>query len=458
MRIFFPFLLALSFHFSSLALAEEANSIIVCENGVEMFQWDLDFVRKAEQSIEISAVFLGGDIARELFKVLDERLTQVPHLQVYLLTSPYLLEPIDWEMLKALQAKYPRNLHVEHATTITIMWPDIAGIDNHIKMFIVDEKYFSSGGTNLDYPQCSEGTFTPERKTKDKISPLCDSLPSGMRDQDIVGKGALAKDLRISFYKLYALWEDFNKTNILKRDPEHFKNQNAYFPVTKQGQVARFDNSERQRFIAPSHIKKTIGGPHQEKNTITDRYVQLIKEAKQEIVIENLYFFPTDAIFKALLDAVNRGIKLTVVTNGISDISPEYSSLFCWATRMQYVPVLYGNTYHFWDAWDLPNKPIKNTRIFEYHVRDVLLHKKAMIVDRKKSIVGSYNLGTRSDMGDYEMIIEMDSAEIAEDILKVFQRDLQVSREVSPAEARSWYFDPVTSYIAELQKRFHGLL
>jgi phosphatidylserine/phosphatidylglycerophosphate/cardiolipin synthase-like enzyme len=441
----------------SVYAEEETNSIIVTDNGLEMFQWDLAFVREAKQSIEISAVFLGGEIARELLTTIEKRLCEVPTLQVYILTAPILLEKEDWEIIEHLRTKYPHNFHLEHATTVAMIWPDITGIDNHIKMFIVDEKYFSTGGTNLDETQCSEGTCTPH-KNMNKVPIFSQNLPAGMRDQDFVGKGPLAKELRKHFHKFYALWEHYSKTGHFEKDPEKFAHSNAYFPITEQASVPCFDQCERRRLLRPDQLKLIIGGPHQKQSAITQEYLRLIQQAKEELVIANLYFCPVDPIFKALLDAVNRGIKLTVLTNGVSDIAPEYTKFFCWANRLNYVPVLYGKTFHFWDAWSVARKPIKNTRIYEYYVKDILLHKKMMVVDGKHAIIGSYNLGHRSDIGDYEIIVSFDSETISNDLKNVFSKDLGFSREVSPEEARSWYFDPVKATIGEMQKRFHGLL
>lgn len=453
------FLFIFFFVFSAKQQAEEDNTFIVTDNGLEMFHWDLDFVSQAEQSIEIAAVFLGGDIAQTLFTALEKRLLQVPALQIYLLTNPILLEQKDWERLDALQLQYPERFHLQFSTTVAVLIPDLTGIDNHIKMFVVDEKYFSTGGTNLDETQCSEGTWTPPKKCKKIHETTNTYLPSGMRDQDVVGKGPMAQDLRKTFYKLYATWEHYNKSGSLQKDPEYFKNNNHYFPITKQAEVERFDRAvERHRLVGSHQVKKILGGPHQSPSEITAAYVRLINEAEEEIIIANLYFCPVDSIFQALLKAVNRGVKLTVLTNGVSEIAPNYTSMFCWANRITYVPIFYGKTYHFWDAPLLEKEPIKNTRIFEYHLKDILLHKKTMIVDRKKSIVGSYNLGTRSASGEYEMVLEFDSEEIANDLFQVHQKDLQFSREVTPLEARNWYFDPVTAYLAEIQKRFHGLI
>lgn len=437
--------------------AEESNAIIVTDNGLEMFHWDLDFIRAAQESIEISAAFLGGEIARELLTTLEARLEQVPKLKVYILTTPTLLEQEDWVLIERLHKRFPDRFYLEHASTVVIVWPTVTGIDNHVKLCIVDEKYFSAGGTNFDETQCSEGTWTPH-KNLNKIPFLSNNLPAAMRDQDIVGRGPLAVQLRQTFFTMYAIWENYNNTGVLAKDFDKFKEKTYYYPVFSQVHVPHFDSSPNLRILEPNQIKVLIGGPHQKYNEISEEYARLIQGAREEIIISNLYFCPIDSIFNALLDAVNRGVKLTVLTNGVGEIAPQYTQFFCWANRMNYVPAFYGKTFHFWDVWDMANKPLKNTRIYEYHVKDVLLHKKVMIIDGKISLVGSYNLGTRSDLGDYEMVIRMDSLSIAMDLIHVHEKDLRYSREISSEEACSWYFDPVKAFIGEMQKRVHGLI
>ena len=437
--------------------AQESNRILVTDNGLEMFHWDLDFIRAAQESVEISAPFMGGEIARELLSTLESRLEQVSRLKVYILTTPTLLEKEDWAMIEQIHKRFPDRFYLEHASTVVIVWPTVTGIDNHVKTCIVDEKYFSAGGTNLDETQCSEGTWTPP-KNLNKVPFLSNNLPAAMRDQDIVGTGPLARDLRHAFFTMYAMWENYNKTGLLIKDPQKFKEKNPYYPVSTQSYVAHFESSPNLRTLQSDQIKIFIGGPHQNQNAISAEYLRLIQEAREEIIISNLYFCPIDSIFNALLDAVNRGVKLTVITNGVGDVAPLYTQFFCWANRMSYVPAFYGSSFRFWDAWSMASKPIKNTRIYEYHVKDVLLHKKVMVVDGKVSLVGSYNLGIRSDMGDYEMVIRMDSPEIALDLKRVQEKDVRHSREISSEEACEWYFDPVKASLGEMQKRVHGLI
>lgn len=456
-HFFLLFLSSFSLLFFPAEGHEEPDALIVCDNGLEMLKWDLEFLSHAKQSVEIGACFFGGKIAREVLSAVEARLEEAPSLQVYILTSPILIEEQDQEIINRLLLKYPHNFHMQLASTVVMIWPDITGIDNHVKMFVVDEKYFSMGGTNLDETQCSEGTWTPPKKIN-KPAFVSHNLPAGMRDQDVVGRGRLAKELRQTFHELYALWEHYNSTGLLEKNPKFFKDKNHYFSLQADLRVDKFERDINKRELSEGQAKLILGSPHQQHNAISQEYENLIKSAKEEIVIANLYFCPIDPIFKALLEAVNRGVKLTVLTNGVSDIAPEYTQYFCWANRMSYVPVFYGSTFHFWDAWSVANKKVKNTRIFEYHVKDILLHKKMMIIDNKKFVVGSYNLGTRSDLGDYELVMVIENPEVIQDVLKVHRKDLQFSKEITPKEAREWYFDPVKSYLGEIQRRFHGFI
>ena len=68
MRIFFVWL----FFFCALCSAEEKNALIITDNGLEMLAWDLDFVAEAQESIDISAVYLGGTVARELLTAIEK--------------------------------------------------------------------------------------------------------------------------------------------------------------------------------------------------------------------------------------------------------------------------------------------------------------------------------------------------------------------------------------------------
>ena len=78
-----------------------------------------------------------------------------------------------------------------------------------------------------------------------------------------------------------------------------------------------------------------------------------------------------------------------------------------------------------------------------------------MVIDRRYTVIGSYNLGIKSDAMDYEIIFVIDSPEIAQETLKVLERDKSYSLKVNSKEAREWYFNPFISYLAGTQQQLH---
>lgn len=439
--------------------AAQDNSIIVCDNSVEMFEWDLEFARHAKQSIEWSACFSGGIPLQRMLTVMEERLKACPDLQVYILTTPIFITAEDQAFIDRLNQAYPNNFHLEHASNVAVAWPEVSAIDNHLKILVVDGKYFSVGGTNFDEALCTEGTFTPVRR---RTGLIYDGQPGGVRDQDVVGKSVfLSKQLREAFYCHFALWKDYNQTKKLKKDPDKFKDNNAFFPLNPAitlPVVDLYEHSDDRVVVEEENIKMFMGGPHQKFNDITREYIRLINNAKEEIVIANLYFAPPDVLGEAVYAAINRGVKVTLVTNGVYNDSPMYNQFTAWANRVNYTPLFLGKKFHLWEAWSAAKKEVKNTRIFEYRVPDILYHKKVMVIDGETFVIGGYNTGVKSHIADYEIILVFHSFKAAQNALKIIERDKTYSEAISPGQAHKWYFNPAISFLGESQKRFHGLL
>lgn len=437
--------------------SQEVNHILMCKDSLDMFEWDLEFIKKANHSIEISACFTGGTILQRLLKALEERMEEAPQLQVYIIGAPILIDQADHDKIASIQTKFPGRLHFQLTDGVVVFFPDYSAIDNHIKCVVVDEKYFSCGGTNIDEVLCGNGTFTPKRRENAGLARR--NLPAGARDQDIIGRGPMAKELRIMFYKLYHLWDHYiDQGNCFEKDLETFKNNSTYYPISENEKpiVEKFDNSSLV-FPAP-HIKLFICGPADSTNPIRQEYIRLINEAKEEIVIGNMYCNPVPQLFEALKNAAQRGVSITYITNGCRKNSPAYTVYFCWANRINYAPLFYGRDWHFWQYDEAAMAPLAKTRIFEYNVPDVLYHKKVMVVDRKYTVVGSYNFGLRSDISDFEQMVVIESERAAQECLEIINKDLQLSEEVSVEEAASWYFDPKIFYLGAAQRQFYGFL
>ncbi|MEZ5314978.1 MAG: phosphatidylserine/phosphatidylglycerophosphate/cardiolipin synthase family protein [Chlamydiales bacterium] len=449
-------LIILLFTFN-LAKADEDNAVIVCKNSLETVEWDLEFIRHAHHSIDFAPCFFGGEIARKFLAAIESRLEVCPDLQVHVLTSPVFFEKEDFEIFDYLKKTYPENFHFEYAANVIIVWPDIGGINNHVKLCVIDESYFSIGGTNFDTTHCADGTFTPEREFE-KLNIFAKLGPAGTRDQDIVGRGPIAIEIRQTLCKLFALWHHYNMTNDFEINIDRFEKNPFYFEVLEKPFIEKFEESKEKIFLEKDRMEYLFSGPYQFCNPITQSYTRLIREAKKEIKIANLYMNPVDAILEALLESVNRGVKLTIITNGLSENAPNYNSYFAWANRLSYLPLFFGEKFNFWSSNLVKNMAPKDTRIYEYHVKDILLHKKVMIVDNAIVVIGSYNLGTKSHCSDYETVMVIHSPKVASMFEEIYQIDKEKSREIHPEEAIDWYFNPLISYIGHLQKSFSGFL
>lgn len=446
-------LLFVCFSFSSFSLIakEEKNALIVCENSLEMLQWDLDFIRQATQSIDFVPCFFGGVIAQDFLSAIEARLKVCPDIKVHILASGMTLNTEDTEFIKRLTLEYPHNFQCVFSFMLPSLGASPQIMDNHVKMLIVDEWYFSAGGTNFTDCMCAEGTTKQERAMFDH--PMSDLFPAGGRDQDIIGRGSLAKKLRQNFYKIFSLWEHFNTTKSFEINPDVFEENAHYFPVYQRPYVPSFESSRQLLQVEPENIKLILSGPHQIDNLITREYIELVDKAQEEIVVANFFFYPSDSLFQAFLRAVNRGVKFKLITNGANESAPASNRHFVWANRMNYLPILYGKTFSFIDACSMANRQVKDSEIYEYDVEDIMYHKKMMIVDRKIVLIGSFNLGTRSHTSDYEQVLVIHSTQVAAEALKVIKRDLIFSKKIEPKQACDWYFDWIIAIYAGLQQQ-----
>lgn len=104
------------------------------------------------------------------------------------------------------------------------------------------------------------------------------------------------------------------------------------------------------------------------RNDIVNAYLDAIEAARQEIVIANAYFLPGFRFRHALRTAARRGVRITILLQGVSD-----HALLHYATQ-----TLYGSLLD------------DGVRVFEY--RKSFLHAKVAVVDSEWATVGSSNI------------------------------------------------------------------
>ena len=157
-------------------------------------------------------------------------------------------------------------------------------------------------------------------------------------------------------------------------------------------------------------------------------------------------------------EASKRGVKTEIITNGINDQAPAYTVNFAYANRIHFLPILKGRGYSFLERRKCNKHPDFNAHFYEYFVKDIVYHKKVMLVDNRYFLIGCYNLDVHSDLADYELVMVIDSPELAQEAAKVAKRDLEHSLKLSAEIVQEWYFDPAVCLKANLQKKSHTLI
>ena len=124
-------------------------------------------------------------------------------------------------------------------------------------------------------------------------------------------------------------------------------------------------------------------GPGLGHEVITEVMMVSIYRADKEITICTPYFVPPEPIFEALLQALGRGVKVTIVLPRRND-----SRLVSWASRAFYEDLLQHGA---------------DIRLFS----GGLLHTKAIMIDEDFALFGSVNLDARSLQLNFEISIAL---------------------------------------------------
>lgn len=387
------------------------NAILVSEHGEETAEWRDKLFDAAQQSIEWSGNFLGGKIFRKTLDLIENKMKALPKLQVYIFCSHDLLESADKRKLKQLQKNFPDQFHLLISDTKITTNPELASLENHVKMVVVDRKYFITGGTGHHDVLSDSGENAkapaPDASFKSK------GVGAGSRDMDIVGSGDLALTMSQEFFKLWAIWQ--HRMSI-KNIPSiagynHYSLLSAEDP---RAVVPALDS--HPKLVKKAQVKVLVcGGPHQPVNACTNELVRIINSAKSSIKLAQLSFNPTKEIFDALLSAAERNVSVELITNGLNKKSGMGMHFITPSNRQQYLPLMLGrNIRKLGKKADLASSAKKAVKVFEYNLDGIIMHAKLVSVDGKICSLGSYNLGQKSHRGDYEMNVTMMTPEVAE--------------------------------------------
>lgn len=142
-----------------------------------------------------------------------------------------------------------------------------------------------------------------------------------------------------------------------------------------------YEKNSYIRLIRHGDFELVRDVPSITKKRINKKYIRLIKNAEQQVLIETPYFLPGYFLRKALMDACKRGVEVTVVVPRHSDV------MLIDILRNRYLGPLYLKGLNF--RYYLPGN----------------LHAKAMLVDKKIFTIGSPNFDYRSFRYMHEIVL-----------------------------------------------------
>jgi cardiolipin synthase len=165
---------------------------------------------------------------------------------------------------------------------------------------------------------------------------------------------------------------------------------------------------------------------------IRDMYVDAIDRAEKRVWITNAYFIPDSAMRAALCNAAARGVDVQVLLPWTSNhVTAD------WLGRGFYSQLLRGNV-----------------RIFGY--RRAMNHAKTMTVDGIWSTIGTANLDRLSQIGNYEVNLEIFDVQFAHQMERLFEIDRSNTFEITLDwwVARPWYAKIGERILAPLRPLF----
>jgi cardiolipin synthase A/B len=330
-------------------------------NGDQIFPAMLASIRAAQRSVTFETyIYWSGDIGREFADALAERARA--GVKVHVLLDWVGSAKIDDALLDQMKAAGVdvRKFHKP-------AWYNLARLNNrtHRKILVVDGKTGFTGGVGIAPKWTGAGQDAEH-----------------WRDSHFLIEGPVVAQMQAVFMD-----------NWLKVTGDVMHGE-AYFPA-----LAAAGNMDAQVFSS---------SPSGGSESMQLMYHLSITAAERSIDVASAYFVPDDLTSKALIQAVQRGVKVRIITPGeITDTETVRS-----ASRGRWGPLLQAGA-----------------EIYEY--QPTMYHCKVMIVDAMLVSVGSTNFDNRSFRLNDEANLNLFDKTFAARQAQVFEDDLRRAKRMS---------------------------
>ncbi len=270
---------------------------------------------------------------------------------------------------------------------------------NHRKMLAVDSEVAFTGGINLSnvYAQGSlsklrgssgaarldSGTQATQQ-TDPQADPTADATADaqGWRDTQIELRGPVVTAMAVLFRQT---WQSQRCPGVLPAGPT------ASLPAPGQ-----------------RIVKLVAGDPQQGINPTYSTLIAGIESAQRSVHLTMAYFAPGPDLVQALCDAARRGVDVSLVLPGRSDVTMVLN-----AARSYYAELLQAG-------------------VQIHEMQHAVMHAKTAVIDGVLSSVGSSNLDWRSIVANSEIDVIVLGDDFGQQLEQQFQRDIAVARRIDP--------------------------
>jgi putative cardiolipin synthase len=300
----------------------------------------------------------------------------------------------------------------------------------HNKTFTVDGTVVITGGRNI-----ADEYFDYDHKYN-------------FRDRDILLFGEASSEVNLSFNQFWNSSLSKNITELLDVDPdmvyqndrfdrlhEYACNPANFWPQIRQ-RIVNLPNTfkliknsgdlvwlDDVQFISDlpgkNNGKQGLGGG----GITTAALIELIKKAKSSIDIQTPYLITTELSRNLFKEAVNRGVKIRILTNSLAS-TDNLEAFSSYQTDREKLLETGVSIYEF-----RPDAAIR-TKIMTGELQENLKHKpifglhaKSMVIDQKTTIIGTFNLDPRSANLNTECLVIVNSTKTTQGVLKGMEEE-----------------------------------
>ena len=209
-------------------------------------------------------------------------------------------------------------------------------------------------------------------------------------------------------------WQDIRKVAATAPELASFPRQPKDWDeeITEQAADLRIG---RSKLVFDEAAKEQID------QTVISSMFNFFGMAEKELLIMNAYVIPAQQGVDFLAGLVNKGVKVSILTNSLSshDVPAVNSHYEPWRDDFIKAGV---------DLYEFRSDPAIQSTIVDVPpvaAQFTGLHSKSAVVDRRYVFIGSMNLDPRSATINTEMGAFVDSPELAQDLASIIERDMQ---------------------------------